>query len=196
MRQYASICVNMRQYVNILSNILRIGTHCINVKMSICVNIGRPILICVNICQYAPICVNMRQYASICVNTHVTYVNMRQYAVCQYASICVNMRQYASICVNMRQYASICMVNMEGCVNVIFAVLPYWPTQKFKKFEFKLKKIQIWIYRAVAWGDIVLVQHHNRCKSQPFYAREQAHAILTHIDVVRSAGVQALVFAI
>ncbi len=37
----------------------------------------------------------------------------------------------------------------------------------------------------------MLVQHHNRCESQPFYAREHAcaHAIVTHIDVVRSAGV-------
>ncbi len=24
----------------------------------------------------------------------------------------------------------------------------------------------------------MLVQHHNRCKTQPFYAREHAHAIL------------------
>ena len=35
----------------------------------------------------------------------------------------------------------------------------------------------------------MLVQHHNRCKSPPVYAREHAHAILTHISVVRSAGV-------
>ena len=76
MRQYASI------YVNILSNILRIGIHCINVKMSICVNIGRPILICVNMCQYASICVNTRQYASICVNMGGQYGGVRKRNIC------------------------------------------------------------------------------------------------------------------
>ena len=61
---------------------------------------------------------NMRQYASICVNTHVTCVNMRQYAACRNLSICVNTRQYASICVNMGgQYGGVRKRNI--CCPVI-----------------------------------------------------------------------------
>ncbi len=72
--QYASICVNMRQYAPICAN-----THvtCVNMRQyAACRNLS----ICVNMRQYASICVNMRQYASIwvvnmegCVNVYVIF---------------------------------------------------------------------------------------------------------------------------